>query len=174
MPNTPALLAPAAAPALPPPPPNQTRLAFLPGNQANGAMVEGPFFVNSRPARILFDTGASISVIASSFMHDSSIFPVELDIPYEISSPLGQKVILRQICRDCVVSLDDQRYLVDLVVLSLQSLDVIIGIDWMSRHGAVIDCAAKTVSLPGATEQEDRVVIAATSGNISIEKFLAY
>ena len=71
-------------------------------------------------------------------------------------------------------SLDDRRYLVDLVVLSLQSLDVIIGIDWMSRHGAVIDCAAKTVSLPGATEQEDRVVIAATSGNIFIEKFLAY
>ena len=70
--------------------------------------MEGTFFVNSRPARILFDTGASISVVASSFMHDSGLVPVELDIPYEISSPLGQKVILRQICRDCVVSLDDQ------------------------------------------------------------------
>ena len=32
---------------------------------------------NSRPSRILFDNGASISVISSSFMHDSSIDPVE-------------------------------------------------------------------------------------------------
>ena len=51
---------------------------------------------------------------------------------------------------------------------------MIMGIDWMSRHGAVIDCAVKTVSLPGATEQDDRVVIAATSGNPLMEKFLAY
>ena len=137
-------------------------------------MVEGTFLINSRPARILFDTGASISVIASSFIYDINIVPSVLEIPYEISSPLGQRVILRQVCKDCIVSLDDQQYLVDLVVLSLHSLDVIIGIDWMSRVGAVIDCAAKTVSLPGATEQDDRVVIAATSGNPLIEKFLAY
>ena len=127
LPNAPALPAPAAVPALPPPPPNATRLAFLPGNQANGAMVEGTFLINSRPARILFDTGASISVIASSFMHASNLIPSVLEIPYEISSPLGQRVILRQVCKDCIVSLDDQQFMIDLVVLSLQSLDVIIG-----------------------------------------------
>ena len=57
LPNAPALPAPPAVPALPPPP-TQTRLAFLPGNQANGAMVEGTFLINSRLARILFVTGA--------------------------------------------------------------------------------------------------------------------
>ena len=73
-----------------------------------------------------------------------------------------------------MVSLDSQQYLIDLVALSLQSLDVIIGIDWMSRVGAVIDCKAKTVSLPGPSEQDDRVVVAATRGNSFTEKFLAY
>ena len=51
---------------------------------------------------------------------------------------------------------------------------MIIGIDWMSKVGAVIDCKAKTVSLPGLTEQDDRMVVAATRGNTLTKKFLAY
>ena len=118
----------------------------MPGNQANGALVEGTFLVNSMPARILFDTGATHSFISSVFMHACGLVPVELDIPFELSSPLGQRVILRLLCKDCIVGLDEKEYGADLIVLALKSLDAIIGMDWMSRHGAVIDCAAKTVS----------------------------
>ena len=44
----------------------------------------------------------------------------------------------------------------------------------MLFRSAIIDCAAKMVSLPGATEQDDRVVIAAASGNVFIKRFFAY
>ena len=47
--------------------------------------------------------------------------------------------------RDCVVKLKDCELLADLVPLPLQEFDAILGMDWLSRHHATVDCFEKLV-----------------------------
>ena len=38
-------------------------------------------------------------------------------------------------------------FLSDLIILESQGLDVILGMDWMSKYGGSIDCASKSIHL---------------------------
>ena len=46
---------------------------------------------------------------------------------------------------DCVLRFYDERYLVDLVPILLRGNNIIIGMDWLSPNGAVINCAQQLV-----------------------------
>jgi len=69
--------------------------------------MEGIFLVNLLPARILFDSGASHSFISRAFMLLLHLTPEALRDPLSVATPLGSFSVLNQICRKCVVILDD-------------------------------------------------------------------
>ena len=122
--------------------------AIVPGDHgASGAVVEGTFFINSYPAKILFDSGASHSFISHSFMILLHLLPEYLGVPLSVATPLGESSTLDMICRDCTVSLDDLIFSVDLIVLRMSEFDVILGMDWLSSYHVSLDCFAKTVCL---------------------------
>ena len=127
---------------------------------ASGAVVEGTFFVNSYPAKILFDSGASHSFISHSFMMLLHLLPTYLDMPLSVATPLGESSTLDLIRRDCIVSLDDLEFRIDLIVLQMSEFDVILGMDWLSSYHVSLDCFAKTVCLrvPGRPD-----IVVATS-----------
>ncbi|KAL7597894.1 hypothetical protein Lser_V15G22820 [Lactuca serriola] len=68
-----------------------------------------------------------------------------LDCPLEFEIADDQSVRASEIYRDCVLRMYDEYYLVDLVPIPLHGNKVIIGIDWLSLNGAVIDCAQQLV-----------------------------
>ncbi|XP_062075873.1 uncharacterized protein LOC133780001 [Humulus lupulus] len=43
------------------------------------------------------------------------------------------------------ISVEGREFLADLIELSIRDYDVILGMDWLSKHGATIDCRKKTV-----------------------------
>ena len=45
------------------------------------------------------------------------------------------------------ISLSGVEFLVDLVVLKSKGIDVILGMDWLSRHNGLIGCTDKVVYL---------------------------
>ena len=47
----------------------------------------------------------------------------------------------------CEVCIEDEILLVDLIELEIHEIDVILGIDWLSAHHAVLDCFNKVVTL---------------------------
>ena len=47
----------------------------------------------------------------------------------------------------CEVCIEDEILLVDLVELEILEFDVILGMDWLSAHHAVLDCFNKVVTL---------------------------
>jgi hypothetical protein len=124
--------------------------------------MEGIFLVNLLPARILFDSGASHSFISRVFMLTLHLSPEVLDEPLTVATPLGDFLVLDLICRQCVVSLDDLQFRVDLIVLAMSEFDIILGMDWLSSYHVSIDCFAKTVCLrlPGRAE----LVVATSRG----------
>jgi hypothetical protein len=44
--------------------------------------------------------------------------------------------------------------LVNLIVLESKGIDIILGIDWLSKHNGLIDCAKKAVRLTPSSGKE--------------------
>ena len=67
---------------------------------------------------------------------------------------LGHSVIVNKVYRDCPIRIRECEFLGDLIKLSFREFDVILGMDRLSRHRAIIDCRMKRVTLRAPNEDE--------------------
>ena len=64
-----------------------------------------------------------------------------------VTTPAGKTVVCKRVVCECPISICGRVLPTNLVVLPMFSYDVILGMDWLMRHSAVIDCAWKQVML---------------------------
>jgi hypothetical protein len=64
-----------------------------------------------------------------------------------VTTPIGKTVVCKGVVYECPVSICGRVLLVNLVVLPMFSYNVILGMDWLMRHSAIIDCVLKQVTL---------------------------
>jgi hypothetical protein len=108
--------------------------------------VLGEFLVEFTPAAVLFDSRASHSFIATSFVEKHGIPTAYLEIPLVTRTP-GSDLLCRLKCSQVRILLSGVVFLADLAVLPSHEIDVILGMDWLTRHNGVISCADKTILL---------------------------
>ena len=65
---------------------------------------------------------------------------------YNISSARAT-ISSNQIVRDVLISIQERKYTMDLIVLLGLAIDVIFGIKWMSGHRVLIDTSTRTIML---------------------------
>ena len=111
--------------------------------------------IHDLPVRVLFDMGATHSFISDACVDRLSLATVE-GIPYMIGLPDGSKVRGTREIYGCSVRMGDRDWLVNFLVMPLAHEDVILGIDWMKKHGAVLVIGRRTVTF--ATEEGHRVI----------------
>nr|GFA79491.1 putative reverse transcriptase domain-containing protein [Tanacetum cinerariifolium] len=116
--------------------------------QQNPNVVAGTFLLNDHYACILFDCGAEKSFVSSTFTPFIDIAPTSLNTSYEVELADGKVVSTNTVLRGCTLALYDHRFKIDLLPARLGSFDVIIGMDWLSYHRAIIDCYEKIVRIP--------------------------
>ena len=92
-------------------------------------MIQGMFLLSRLWAKILFDSGASHSFVAASSVEVVGLEVKTLDEPLHVSSPLGNRVRIDQICRDCELEISGILLTVDLWVMDISDFDVILGMD---------------------------------------------
>ena len=73
--------------------------------------------------------------------------------PIVVSSAKGS-ISSCSVCPGCSVILADEIFSANLVVISLESFDVILGMDWLTQYHAVISCFWKIVSLQALSGRE--------------------
>ena len=71
-----------------------------------------------------------------------------------VMNPLGHSVIVNKVYRDCPIKIREYEFLGDLIELSFREFDVILGMDWLSRHRAIVDCRMKRVTLRTPNDNE--------------------
>jgi hypothetical protein len=113
--------------------------------QAPGVVL-GEFLVEFTPATVLFDSGASHSFIATSFVEKHGIPSTPLGIPLVTRTP-GSDLLCQLKCSQVRIHLSGVVFLADLTVLPSKGIDVILGMDWLTKHKGIISCADKTVLL---------------------------
>ena len=63
-----------------------------------------------------------------------------------VSSPIGIRVRIDQICRDCELEISGILLTVDLRMMDISDFDVILGMDWLTAHRVVIDCDRRRIT----------------------------
>ena len=95
----------------------------------------------------LIDLGSTHSYICMEQMSDK-LPSVEL-LAYDllVTSPLGHSVKVNRVYKNCPLMVHDREFSIDLIVLPFHEFDLIFGMDWLSKHRAIVDCDKKIVSL---------------------------
>jgi hypothetical protein len=71
----------------------------------------------------------------------------KLSAPIVVDTPGGYTFSIVKICRNCELVIEEHSFVHDFLVFEMLSFDVIIGMDWMTRFRATIDCEKRRVEL---------------------------
>nr|ABA97433.1 retrotransposon protein, putative, Ty3-gypsy subclass [Oryza sativa Japonica Group] len=114
--------------------------------QAAPEVVLGTFSINSIPATVLFDSGATHSFISKKFVGMHGLIREELSTPMRVHTP-GNSSTSVQFSPSITIEIQRSPFLANLILLESKDLDVILGMDWLTKFKGVIDCANRTVTL---------------------------
>ena len=83
-----------------------------------------------------------------------------------VTSPLGQSVNVNRVYKNFPIVIHDREFSVDLIALPFCEFDLILGMDWLSKHQALIDCDKKTAVL-SCSDQSEVIVHGVCFGPLS-------
>jgi hypothetical protein len=109
-------------------------------------MVLFEFLVHSFLAIVLFDSRASHSFISSYFVETHDIPTVALKRPLLTKSP-GGYIPCHLGVINIPINLSGVVFPTSLVVLNSHRIDVILGMDWLTKHRETNTCAERTVTV---------------------------
>ncbi|XP_071687339.1 uncharacterized protein [Rutidosis leptorrhynchoides] len=110
--------------------------------------ITGMFLVNSTPARVLFDCEANRSFMATRF-YDKLNLPVSmLPESLEVEVASGKTVPVTTSMSGLSIEIDRSVFPVTCLVMPIPSFDVVLGMNWLSRHKASINCDKKIIYFP--------------------------
>lgn len=103
-------------------------------------------------SRTLFNTEASYSFISHSFVRDHGNFPSPLSSAFQIST-LEIDLEADKCIMSCPVVLGDRAFLENLVLFPIKMFDVVLWMDWLTRHHTSNDCK-RTVTFVVSSKEE--------------------
>jgi hypothetical protein len=104
------------------------------------------FLINDIFAVVLFDFGASHSFISTTYVGKHNL-PLTLLKCQMIVSSLGGDMPVRQLCPKVNLKIMGVDFVANLIVLESKGIDVILGMDWLSKNKVLIDCTKKSIKL---------------------------
>jgi hypothetical protein len=109
-------------------------------------VVYGMFLIDSIPTPVLFDSGASHSFVTKSFVgkHNISNYPLKRKI---LIRSRGGEIRATHSCPQTKLEIRGISFLVELIILESSGIDVILGIDYLTKYDGVISCAKRMVTL---------------------------
>jgi hypothetical protein len=115
-------------------------------------MMMGTFLVANYPAIILFDYGASHTFISKRFVEQHCIPYHESKEGFKIQSPRGQ-IFTREVAFQVPVTLAERDFPTNMIVLKGQDIDVILGMNWLAQHKAILNTELRTIKLNYGQEE---------------------
>ncbi|XP_071709108.1 uncharacterized protein [Rutidosis leptorrhynchoides] len=101
-------------------------------------VVSGTFLVNSIPAKVMFDSGADRSFVATRFAPRLCKVLSTLKSPLEVEIADDKTKLVVGVYKNCNLDINSVMYNVDLIPMAMGEFDVIVGMDWLSRNRANI------------------------------------
>ncbi|KAA3483464.1 DNA/RNA polymerases superfamily protein [Gossypium australe] len=120
-------------------------------------VITGTFLIFDLPYVALIDVGSTHSYVASSVVGTMDLDSETASREMTVVSPLGHSVVVDKLYKDVPLELQGVVFVADLMELPFGEFDLILGMDWLVKYQANLDCAAKRMVLK--TAEGDEVVM---------------
>ena len=117
-------------------------------------VIIGNFTIFDTFMHALINPGSTHSYVCIDIPKLGNLPRSETEYDILVTNPLGHSVIVNKVYRDCPIKIQEYEFLGDLIELSFREFDVILGMDWLSRHRAIVDCRMKRVTLRTPNDNE--------------------
>ena len=97
-------------------------------------VIVGNFHIFETNVHALINPGSTHSYICIVIPSLGSLLKSETEYDILVTNPLGHIVIVNRVYRDCPIKIREYEFPGDLIELSFIEFDVILEIDWLSRH----------------------------------------
>jgi hypothetical protein len=107
-------------------------------------MIEVEGKIINQPISILIDSGTSHCYIDPKIVDRLHLEKSKLGKTSLVQLATGTKRTIHDMVIICSISLNGMNNSIDLNIIPLGSYDILIGMDWLDKHHAVLDCHNKT------------------------------
>jgi hypothetical protein len=126
---------------------NFTTMSDIP---EGASVLTGTFSINDTPVKILFDSGATHSFISEKLLDKLGLMGSHTKSAYKIITP-GGNTSSHTIALGVPLKLGGKTIQSHLITINLDGMDVILGMDWMTRHKVVLDISNRVVAINSPT-----------------------
>ncbi|XP_073017883.1 uncharacterized protein [Primulina eburnea] len=106
------------------------------------------------PAYTLFDWGATHSFVSRRFAKKLKLEHDILSEPLRVATPASKTIETQKVYRNCEICINEQTFEVELIQLNMVEFDIILGMDWLAKNHAIVDCQKKEIKLQTPTKEE--------------------
>jgi hypothetical protein len=118
-------------------------------------VILGTLRINSILVTVLFDSGASHSFASQEFARMHDIAFEAMSSPLEIKTPRSRWQTI-WVTHGVIIDIGYFLFPTSLIALKSTDIDVILGMNWLTKYQAIIDCAARSI---GMTDLSDNTVL---------------
>jgi hypothetical protein len=102
---------------------------------------------------MLFDSRASHSFISAAYVEKHNLPLALLRCEMIVSSPRGD-IPARQLCPKVNLKIRGVDFVTNLILLESKGNDIILRMDWLSKHNVLINCTKKSIKLTTSDGKE--------------------
>ena len=113
--------------------------------QTSNDVISGTLYIDSLHAHVLINLGATHTYVSPLFVSQLKVHPKKLNEIISVTTP-GNKILESQEYIDgCQVRIAKHDLPIQMILLDMVDFDIIIGMDWLARNYAMMDCRTKVV-----------------------------
>jgi hypothetical protein len=132
----------------------------------------GMFYINTIPTTILFDSSATHSFMSTRYANTNEIPLQHMRIPMIVITPKGP-VEANHMTHKLTLTIMGREFWATAIVLEESSIDLILGISWLRKANAIIQCGKGTIELTSPKGERFQVQIAVTTSSRHAVFFIA-
>ena len=99
-------------------------------------VIVGIFSLYDMEIYALIDLGSTNSYVCTKHLFDKMPSVKQLEYDMHVISPLGHNVNVNRVYKKCQIVSHDRKFSTDLIALPFREYDLILGMDWLSKHRA--------------------------------------
>ncbi|KAA3487780.1 DNA/RNA polymerases superfamily protein [Gossypium australe] len=127
-------------------------------------VITGTFSLYDTNVIGLIDPGSTHSYIRINLVSSKSLLVESTEFLIKVSNPLGKYVLVDKVCKNCPLMTRGYCFLKNLMLLPFDEFDVILVMDWLTLHDAVVNCRRKTIELKCQNNEIVRIESNESSG----------
>ncbi|XP_016173291.1 uncharacterized protein LOC107615771 [Arachis ipaensis] len=121
--------------------------------EGSETLIRGNNKMAGKILNALFDSGATYSFIVFEKSNELGLRMVVLGYDLKVHNATHEAMVTRLGCPQVPFRIQQREFMHDLICLPMFGLDLILGLDWLSKNHVLLDCSEKSVQfIPEGSE----------------------